>query len=294
MSKSKIPDQTFLFTGTLTEFTRDEAEALVKANGGKLLSGVSAKLNYLVVGEDAGSKLAKAEALGSVKIISEKEFLKMIPKSKSSSSKSKISTKSEVKGEQDKNEILLNLNLSDLKKLFKKYCTIAITEKILMVTDSIRSFEDITSEDDSFFYFHESEGKLMINYLFQDVEDTIRLNESFFKDLAKHSKSDFKVVYLDRNLWELSFCVFNKGKVSFEYSTVSDWEDPYYFDDVPYFVKLAKDSGLKKKKNEDGDKEWDSEDVYDLIYDFRDSLASGVNYLGLAPEWYTQLKTIPD
>ena len=79
-TKSKIQDQTFLFTGTLTEFTRDEAEALVEANGGKVLSGVSAKLNYLVVGEDAGSKLEKAKKLGTVKIITEKEFLKMVPK----------------------------------------------------------------------------------------------------------------------------------------------------------------------------------------------------------------------
>ena len=79
-TKSKIQDQTFLFTGTLTEFTRDEAEALVEANGGKVLSGVSAKLNYLVVGEDAGSKLAKAKALKTVAIITEKEFLKMVPK----------------------------------------------------------------------------------------------------------------------------------------------------------------------------------------------------------------------
>ena len=79
-TKSKIQDQTFLFTGTLTEFTRDEAEALVETNGGKVLSGVSAKLNYLVVGEDAGSKLDKAKALGTVKILTEKEFLKMVPK----------------------------------------------------------------------------------------------------------------------------------------------------------------------------------------------------------------------
>jgi uncharacterized protein (TIGR02145 family) len=81
-TKSKIQDQTFLFTGTLTEFTRDEAEALVEANGGKVLSGVTAKLNYLVVGEDAGSKLEKAKKLGTVKIITEKEFLKMVPKGK--------------------------------------------------------------------------------------------------------------------------------------------------------------------------------------------------------------------
>lgn len=79
-TKSKIQDQTFLFTGTLTEFTRDEAEALVATHGGKVLSGVSGKLNYLVVGEDAGSKLAKAKALGTVKILTEKEFLKMVPK----------------------------------------------------------------------------------------------------------------------------------------------------------------------------------------------------------------------
>ena len=81
-TKSKIQDQTFLFTGTLTEFTRDEAEALVEANGGNVLSGVSAKLNYLVVGEDAGSKLEKAKKLGTVKIITEKAFLKMVPKVK--------------------------------------------------------------------------------------------------------------------------------------------------------------------------------------------------------------------
>ena len=79
-TKPTIQNQTFLFTGTLTEFTRDEAEALVEANGGKLLSGVSAKLNYLVVGADAGSKLDKAKALGTVKILTEKEFLKMVPK----------------------------------------------------------------------------------------------------------------------------------------------------------------------------------------------------------------------
>jgi len=73
-----IAGNTFLFTGKLTEFTREDAEAHVEAEGGTVLSGVSAKLNYLVVGEDAGSKLAKAEALGTVTILHEKEFLKMM------------------------------------------------------------------------------------------------------------------------------------------------------------------------------------------------------------------------
>jgi len=56
---------------------RSEAEAMVEANGGKILSGVSSKLNYLVAGEEAGSKLEKAKKIPSVKIISEEEFLKM-------------------------------------------------------------------------------------------------------------------------------------------------------------------------------------------------------------------------
>ena len=59
--QSNLTGKTFLFTGTLTEMTRKEAETAVKINGGTVLSGVSSKLNYLIAGEDAGSKLAKAK-----------------------------------------------------------------------------------------------------------------------------------------------------------------------------------------------------------------------------------------
>jgi DNA ligase (NAD+) len=71
---------TFLFTGTLPTLKRGDAEAMVEEHGGQILSGVSAKLNYLVVGEDAGSKLDKAKKLNTIKIISEPEFLKLISK----------------------------------------------------------------------------------------------------------------------------------------------------------------------------------------------------------------------
>lgn len=71
---------TFLFTGTLAQLKRSEAEELVEQNGGKIVSGVSSKLNYLVVGEDAGSKLEKAKKINSVKIISEGQFIKMVQK----------------------------------------------------------------------------------------------------------------------------------------------------------------------------------------------------------------------
>lgn len=73
-----LAGQTFLFTGTLLKFKRSDAEALVEQNGGKIVSGVSSKLNYLVVGEDAGSKLEKAKKITSIKIISEEEFDKMV------------------------------------------------------------------------------------------------------------------------------------------------------------------------------------------------------------------------
>jgi DNA ligase (NAD+) len=73
-----LQGQTFLFTGTLTQLKRSEAEAMAEAHGGQILSGVSNKLNYLVVGEDAGSKLEKAKKINSIKIISEAEFLQLV------------------------------------------------------------------------------------------------------------------------------------------------------------------------------------------------------------------------
>jgi DNA ligase (NAD+) len=68
----------FLFTGTLTQLKRSDAEAIVEARGGHILSGVSSKLNYLVVGEDAGSKLEKAKKIATIKIISEGDFIELI------------------------------------------------------------------------------------------------------------------------------------------------------------------------------------------------------------------------
>lgn len=68
--------KTFVFTGTLSSLSRDEAEDLVKRFGGKTSSSVSSKTDYAVVGSDPGSKYAKAKTLG-VKILSEQEFLEM-------------------------------------------------------------------------------------------------------------------------------------------------------------------------------------------------------------------------
>ncbi len=67
----------FLFTGTLKEMTRSQAETRVKSAGGRVLSSVSRKLGILVVGEKPGSKLKKAKDLG-VEVLNEKEFLARI------------------------------------------------------------------------------------------------------------------------------------------------------------------------------------------------------------------------
>jgi DNA ligase (NAD+) len=70
----------FVITGQLEAFPREEAEAKIKELGGKAVSDVTRKTNYLVVGEDPGSKLARAQALGT-KTLTEAEFLELLKKS---------------------------------------------------------------------------------------------------------------------------------------------------------------------------------------------------------------------
>ncbi|HXN97895.1 MAG TPA: NAD-dependent DNA ligase LigA [Candidatus Acidoferrales bacterium] len=74
---SKFAAKTFVFTGTLSNRTREEAEALVAAHGGKAGGSVSKKTSYVVVGTDAGSKLEKAKSLG-VPILDETQFEKLV------------------------------------------------------------------------------------------------------------------------------------------------------------------------------------------------------------------------
>ncbi len=74
----KLAGKTFLFTGKLSLFSRDQAEEMVEQNGGRNISAVSKNLNYLVVGEKAGSKLKKAQQLGTIEILDEQQFLDLI------------------------------------------------------------------------------------------------------------------------------------------------------------------------------------------------------------------------
>ena len=74
---NRFEGKTFVLTGTLTDFTRKEAEDLIEKHGGKISSSVSKKTDYVLVGEEAGSKLTKARDLG-INIINEEEFKNLI------------------------------------------------------------------------------------------------------------------------------------------------------------------------------------------------------------------------
>lgn len=75
-----LAGKTFLFTGTLKNFKREEIKEQIEKLGGKNLSAVSKNLDYLIVGEKAGSKLKKAQDIGTIKIITEDEFIDMCNK----------------------------------------------------------------------------------------------------------------------------------------------------------------------------------------------------------------------
>lgn len=74
---NRFSGKTFVLTGTLTKYTRSEASRIIENYGGKASSSVSKKTDYVLAGEAAGSKLAKATELG-IKIINEDEFAEMI------------------------------------------------------------------------------------------------------------------------------------------------------------------------------------------------------------------------
>ena len=78
LASEKLSGQTFIISGTFEKFSRDELKDLIEQNGGKILSSISAKLNFLVAGDNMGpAKLEKATKLN-VPIISDDELLAMI------------------------------------------------------------------------------------------------------------------------------------------------------------------------------------------------------------------------
>lgn len=76
IADNPLKDKNVVLTGTLTQLTRDQAKALLQSLGCKVSGSVSSKTDYLIAGEKAGSKLAKAQELG-IKVLSEQEFIEL-------------------------------------------------------------------------------------------------------------------------------------------------------------------------------------------------------------------------
>jgi DNA ligase (NAD+) len=76
-TKGKFSGKTFVLTGTLSTLTRDQAKNLIEEHGGRVVTSVSKHVDVLIVGKDAGSKLAKAQTLG-IELWDEKKFSSML------------------------------------------------------------------------------------------------------------------------------------------------------------------------------------------------------------------------
>ena len=76
-ASTSLTNLTFVITGTLPNLSRKEVEELIKINGGKVTNSVTSNTSYLVIGESAGSKLIKAQELGTP-LLTESDFLNLM------------------------------------------------------------------------------------------------------------------------------------------------------------------------------------------------------------------------
>ncbi len=266
-----IAGNTFLFTGKLTEFTREDAEAHVEAEGGKVLSGVSAKLNYLVVGEDAGSKLAKAEALGTVTILHEKEFLMMMNSGKPTA---KVKTTETVKSSDkiNKAKVFVGKKLLDAKtakKSISDYVDLDEYDSIVAKAAAILAAEDSSLDLNGIKYLdlesakalskHEGENTLSLNGL-------LELDSNVAKELAKHNGS----ISLNglKTITSESAQALSNSKFDISLDGIEELDDVSFFENHTASLSLQGLSSLNDKISEQLSKK---KGEFALRYDISDS-----------------------
>jgi len=193
----------------------------------------------------------------------------------------------------ERNTFLLKDDLSAFEKTLKKhkvkleYDDFGNVVPLIKEYDESISFDELDFDLKSVFFYSKNEKKLFLNKLIEDSYQQIDISEEFLEDFKKNVDGDFKLAVLHKDSFRLVFCKCEGKELQFEATSVEDWEDPDQFELFPYFVELAKSKGMKKKKNEDGDKYYDTDEIYDLIYEFRDNLLSGDDtYLKIAPDWF--------
>ena len=187
--------------------------------------------------------------------------------------------------ELSRNEILLNCDYKKFLELVKKFDGKMEYENfdnkipLIEVHDEEISFDDLEFERGGpVFYWSEANSKLIIHFSIEMPSEQINLNGDFFKELAKYTKSDFKITIWDMESREMFYVLYKNEALKYDVVCEDD-----LYTDVPYVQNLAKSKGLKKK-----DGEYDYDEMYDVIYELTDDFlnASNETYLEIAPAWF--------
>jgi hypothetical protein len=160
-----------------------------------------------------------------------------------------------------------------------EYENFDITIPLIEVHEEEISFDGLDFERGGpVFYWSKANSKLIIHYSIEMPSEQINLNGDFFKEIAKYTNSDFKITIWDMESREMFYVLNKNGELKYDVVCEDD-----LYTDVPYVEKLAKSKGLKKI-----DGEYDSDEMYDVIYELTDDFlnASNNTYLEIAPSWF--------
>lgn len=215
-----IAGKTFLFTGTLTTMTRAEAERAVKARGGTVLSGVTDQLDYLVVGEKAGSKLAKAKRIPRITVLTEADLQGVLTGDPTSVEEArphgheveprpgmhhvvllpgfKSALSRRMQGILRKNEELAAL---DGNVLYLSCDLDADNELVWEIEQTLRKLAPYYAADFELYYF--SYGGEYTATMFARKRGVLHYASGWIGDFCKARRDEARDEFVDRNTWPL-------------------------------------------------------------------------------------------